>query len=115
MWHTSLNQTYEFVVQVTNCGTWYANGVYIPQEEKNGLYVYENEYGCLLSVEKASETAKGWVIGRNGIVLYAKSVASRVRDVENELHSLHPRWCVFKVRDVQASRSLRSLSKHLTS
>jgi len=46
------------------------NGVYVPQELKNGANVYENENGFLLSLEQ-SDTLVGWVIGKDGKIFYA--------------------------------------------
>ncbi len=70
----SESSVYSCVVE--NCKYPEANGEYIPQEEHNGAWVFENEYGYLLSREVTlnSDESTGtavWMIGRPpDIVLY---------------------------------------------
>jgi len=59
-----------FSVFVDTCGFAPANGIYVPQEERNGSYVFENGNGCLLSLE-SFEGRDGWIIGRDRNIFYA--------------------------------------------
>ena len=58
---------------LSNASNLDACGVYIPQETKNGLNVYQNENGYLLSLEMIDNEA-GWVIGKDGDLYYAKPI-----------------------------------------
>jgi len=56
---------------ISNSGVADANGIYIPQEIRNGVNVYQNEKGFMLSLEML-EGAIGWLIGKDGEIVYAK-------------------------------------------
>lgn len=69
-----------FNVYIDRCGTEAANGVYVPQETKNGSYVFENGNGCLLSLEAVRHPLSGdvvhaWFITRGRAVLYTCMLA----------------------------------------
>jgi len=75
------------------------NGVYIPQESRNHVPVYQNESGYLLSFEKI-ESSMGWIIGKDGEIHYAKPMesctsknASVLRETAtNFLTNKHKNW-----------------------
>jgi len=62
-------------IRVDGCGAVVSTGIYIPQEVKNGAYVYENQNGCLFSLERIRDEDGrlliGWVLGRGGCILYS--------------------------------------------